>query len=681
MIGLDERPVSESCIAGDAPNSGDFQLRRVWSRVRFTQPIGLVQMPGDATNPYYVMEKGGRILRLPANFSSTSAGLFLDLRDVVETGGEGGVFSMAFHPQYPEQPYVYVSHMVDEDGFFTRISRFTTLDGMTAEDEKILFNLPQNLSPYGRGSIHNGGTLAFGPDGFLYMSVGDDKRTFDVGVTDQLYGTIIRIDVDTQEAYTIPENNPFDNEIFAYGFRNPWRISFDKLTGELWAGDVGEQCFEEINRVEIGGNYGWPNWEADVCGPGKCIGKNTLPVYQYHTSKQCGPGNSITGGYVYRGALNPNLTGKYIYGDYQTGQVWAFDVKNGFNEDLFVDSRSDGIASFGEDNQGEIFHIDIVTGAVSRIEPSSGGSAVAGPPAKLSETGCFAELGALLTPAEGVLPYDIAQPFWSDGAEKQRFLSLPDDTAFTVDKDGDWEMPSGAVLIKHFRVADTNIETRFFVRYENGAYGAYTYKWTTEEDAELVDAEGEDVTLVDGQLWRLPSRNECRQCHTARAGYSLGLETRQMNIERTFAQTGRKANQFTTFAALEMVQGDLASLPPFPALDDVTADIGERAQSYIHVNCSSCHRGTGGSQSIWDARYKTPLAEKGLCLTEPVTPVTDLQPEYYVNPGDHLSSSIWWRVHIRGAEQMPPIGSNKVDSQGAEVLAQWIDSLSAEECE
>jgi uncharacterized repeat protein (TIGR03806 family) len=638
-------------------------------------------MPGGADNPYYVMEKGGRILRLPADFSLSASTLFLDLREVVETGGEGGVFSMAFHPQYPEQPYVYVSHMVDDEGFFTRISRFTSVDGLRATDEKILFNLPQNLSPYGRGSIHNAGTLAFGPDGYLYMSVGDDKRTFDVGVTDQLYGSIIRVDVDTEDAYAIPDTNPFGNEIFAYGFRNPWRISFDKLTGELWTGDVGEQCFEEVNRVEIGRNYGWPNWEADVCGPGKCGGENTLPVHQYHTGKECGPGNSITGGYVYRGGLNPALSGKYIYGDYQTGQVWAFDIKNGFNEDLFVDSRSDGIASFGEDNQGEIFHLDIVTGAISRIEPRSGEDAVAGPPATLSATGCFTGLSATLVPAEGVLPYDIAQPFWSDGAEKQRFLSLPENTAFTIDEEGDWELPAGGVLIKHFRLANTNVETRFFVRYQNGAYGAYTYKWTAEGDAELVDAGGEDVALADGQLWRLPSRNECRQCHTARAGYILGPETRQMNIQRRYSQTGRTANQFATLAAFGMVKGDLTSWPAFPGLDDVGVDIHQRASSYIHVNCSSCHRGSGGSQSIWDARYTTSLAEKGLCLTEPVTPVTDLQPEYYVSPGDHLSSSIWWRVHTRGTEQMPPIGSNRVDTAGATLLAEWIDGLSAADCE
>lgn len=638
-------------------------------------------MPGAADNPYYVMEKGGRILRLSADFSATSAGMFLDLRDVVETGGEGGIFSMAFHPDYPEQPYVYVSYLVEEDGYLTRISRFTSLDGIEASGEKILFNLPQNKSPFSLGSIHNAGTLAFGPDGYLYMSVGDDKRTMAAASTDNLYGTIIRIDVDTDESYTVPADNPYDNEIFAYGFRNPWRISFDRATGDLWAADVGEECFEEINRVEIGGNYGWPNWEADVCGPGKCNGENTLPVYQYHTRPSCGLGNSITGGYVYRGTLNPSLTGKYIYGDYQTGQVWAFDIQKGFNEDLFVDSRSDGIASFGEDNQGEVFHIDIVTGVISRIQTRGTTGGVAGPPEKLSQTGCFAALGETLNPAKGVLAYDIAQPFWSDGAEKQRYLSLPADSAFTANSQGDWELPIGGVLIKHFRWEGKNLETRFVVRYRNGSYGTYTYEWNSANDAVLIDAAGKDVTLADGHEWRYPSRSECRQCHTSRAGYILGPETRQMNINRRYTETGRTANQFQTLVGLGMVKGNTVAAPPFPALNNTSASVAERALSYIHVNCASCHRGAGGSQSTWDARFSTPFAEKGLCRTSPVKPVTDVQPEYYVAPGEHESSSIWWRVHVRGSAQMPPIGSNRVDSVGSAILAQWIDGLTDMDCE
>lgn len=640
----------------------------------------MVQMPGAANNPYYVMEKGGRILRVPANFSANSASVFLDLSDVVETGGEGGVFSMAFHPDYPEQPYVYVSYLVEEEGYITRISRFTSVDGLVTTDEKTLFNLPQSPSPFGRGSIHNGGTLAFGPDGYLYMSVGDDKRTMAAGKTDNLYGTIIRLDINSDEIYTIPTDNPYDNEIFAYGFRNPWRISFDRLTGDLWAGDVGEECFEEINRVEIGRNYGWPNWEADVCGPGGCSGENTLPVYQYHTRPQCSSGNSITGGYIYRGSLNPTLTGKYIYGDYQTGLVWAFDPAKGFNEDLFVDSRSAGIASFGEDNQGEIFHIDIVTGVISRIETRSNTGGVAGPPEKLSDTGCFAALGNTVSPAAGVLAYDVAQPFWSDDAEKQRFLAIPSGSAFSVNDQGDWELPVGGVLIKHFRRAGENIETRFVVRYTNGSYGTYTYEWTEADDAVLVGVDGKDVILEDGGSWHIPSRSECRQCHTPRAGYILGPETRQMNITRRYAETGRTANQLQTLLGLSMIKGNTNALPAFPALNNTRASIAERALSYIHVNCASCHRGAGGSQSIWDARYSTPFADKGLCNTSPITPVTDLQPEYYVNPGEHQSSSIWWRIHLRGSEQMPPLGSNIVDAAGTALLAEWIDGLTDADC-
>lgn len=679
--GLANRPFSDTCSAGEAPSSGEFQLTRVWPAVGLRQPIGLVQLPGNPENDYFVMEKEGRILRLAADFNATSADVFLDLRGVVEAGGEGGVLSMAFHPNYPDKPYVYLSHMVDEDGFLMRISRFTSVDGVTATDEKRIFNLAQNLSPFGRGSIHNAGTLAFGADGYLYMSVGDDKRTFSAGQTDQLYGTIIRLDVDSDEdlAYTIPADNPFANEIYAYGFRNPWRLSFDRDTGDLWVGDVGEECFEEVNRVTKGRNYGWPNWEADVCGPGQCKGENTLPEYQYHTAKECGLGNSITGGYVYRGRSNPRLQGKYVYGDFQTGQVWAYDVQNRFNEDLFVSDRAQGLAAFGEDNQGELFYIDIQAGAIARLEGVQE-KGVSGPPENLADTGCFDVLAGALVPDEGLVPYRVAQSFWSDGAEKQRFLSLPAGAAFTVDEGGDWELPVGGVLIKQFRLSEQNVETRFVVRYNNGTYGAYTYEWISADKAVLVDAVGKDAQLSDGREWRYPSRSECRQCHTTRAGFTLGPETRQMNVDQYYDETGRSANQIGTFSTLGMLQGKMEDLPAFPEVDDEQVGLAERSLAYLHVNCASCHRGTGGAQSIWDARITTPLAEKGLCNVPPITPVTGLPMEFYLNPGDHARSSIWWRVHGRGQGQMPPLASAVTDQAGAALLAAWIDAMPAAAC-
>lgn len=696
VIGLASRPVSTTCLAAEAPDSGDFQLAQVWSRVHFRQPIGLVQMPGAIDNDYYLLEKDGRIFRLSADFSSGDYATFLDLRDVVGAGDQGGVLSMAFHPDYPEQPYVYVSYLANEGDYSTRISRFTSIDGTSAIDEEILWTLPQNSSPYGLGSIHKGGSLAFGPDGFLYMSVGDDQRTFSAGDPNLQYGTIIRIDVGltadghprhkpaapgsepsipSPAGYAIPADNPFGNEVYAYGFRNPWRISFDRKTGDLWAGDAGGECFEEINRIQKGGNYGWPNWEADLCGPGGCQGDNTLPVHQYQNAETCGTDNAVTGGYVYRGRLNPGLVGKYIYGDYQTGQVWAYDRANRFNEDVFVEGRARGLAAFGEDNQGELFHIDAVTGVISRIETSARQAQPTALPQRLSQTGCFAELGEQLVPAEGVMRYDIALDAWSDGAEKQRFLSLPEHTSFVIDDDGHWSLPRGAVLIKNFQWQGDNLETRFVVRYLNGAYGTYTYEWTEADDAVLVDAQGKDLALAGGQFWRFPSRDECRQCHTPRAGYVLGLETRQMNIQRQYAATDTVANQLWTFAALDMLSGDIESLPPFPSITDASASLEERVQAYLHVNCASCHRGSGGFQSIWDARFDTAFPDKGLCDAASTTPMTELAAEHYLRPGDHQNSSIWERINKHDQSHSRPHGRTLVDPQAAELVASWVDAL------
>ncbi len=682
IVGLDQRPVSDVCVAGEAPASGSFKLTRIWPDLKLTQPIGLVQLPGGVTNPYFILQKTGLIRRISSDFSASTATDFLDLTEVVEAGGEGGVLSMAFHPQFPDQPYVYIAHMVDEEGFITRISRFTTdAEGLTASDEKILFNLPQTQNYFRRGSIHNAGTLAFGADGFLYMSIGDDKRTNKVGDPTVLYGTIIRIDVDTDSntPYVIPASNPFNNEVYAYGFRNPWRISFDKENGDLWVGDVGEECFEEINKVQLGKNYGWPNWEADICGPLGCNGDNTLPEHKYHTLPGCGPGNSVTGGYVYRGEKMPNLKGKYIYGDYQTGLLWAYDPDKQFNEELIAEGVSSGIAAFGENNSGDLFHIDLANGKISLIE-SNVSNGVAGPPANLLDTGCFASLDPLV-PAEGVIGYSIAHPFWSDGAEKMRFLSLPQDTRFNVDADGDWELPKGGVLIKHFKVKGENLETRFILRYSNGVYGAYTYEWTSASQAVLVQAKGKDIT-IDGDLPRhFPSRNECGQCHTPRAGYSLGPETRQLNITHSYPQTGRDGNQVQTLHALGMLAGNVTYPTPLPAPTETTGSLESRALAYLHANCAACHRGLGGGRSIWDARISTPFKDKDLCNIAPITRVTDFEDEHYVTPGNHQKSSIWWRIGHRGQGQMPPLGSTVVDQVGADLIAAWIDSLDATACD
>jgi uncharacterized repeat protein (TIGR03806 family) len=695
-LGLNGRPLNTTCVAGDAPSFGQYDLQRVWPGITFSQPVGLFQKPGNDANDYYITEKTGRVVRLSSNFASTVKSTFIDLTATVVTGGEGGVWSMAFHPNYPTTPYIYVSHMDNVSGtFVTRISRFTSADGITATGQKVIFEFNQALSPFGSGSIHNGGSILFGQDGYLYMSLGDDfYSALEADNVNNFYGKIIRIDVDTGNSsnYNIPPTNPFGNEVFAFGFRNPWRMTMDQFTGDIWVGDVGEECYEEINKIVAGTNYGWPNWENGHCTPtipvklpdgGNCNAPNTLPEHAYGwPNGVCQLNHAITGGYVYRGSALPALEGKYVYNDYISGIVSAYDPVNDRSEDIIANLvAAKDVAAWGEGNNGELFAVNILNG-VYRLVASAQQPSNTGPAQNLEDTGCISVMSNPPEFVSGAVPFDVAQSFWSDGIVKERLFAIPSNSDFNIDSSGDWELPPGGVLIKNFRIPGQTklFETRFFVRYNDGSYGAYTYQWDDDTTATLVPSEGADKQVNANLDWHYPARNDCFVCHTSRAGYSLSLETRQLNIDYNYPSTGRTANQLTTLVGVGMATGNTAALPAHPSLNNAAAPLASRAEAYLHVNCASCHRGAGGTQSQWDARIDTPFASKGICNVSPSAPVTGAPDEAYIKPGDHAASAIWWRMHLRGDDQMPPLASVVADSVGADLLAEWIDALSPSDC-
>ena len=349
VYGLDTRPPNGACVAPDRPPSSALvRLEPAFSPLVFNGPIGMLQAPNDPSK-WFVLERQGYVQRfqdgdaLPAVFAD------LDAR-ISSTGGEQGLLGLAFHPMFPTISRVFVSY-TDISGNSV-ISRFNTSpDGQVflPDSETILMTVAQPFSN------HNGGNMAFGPDGYLYVGLGDGGSGGDPQDqgqnTNSLLGALLRIDVDTGDPYGIPTDNPFSSspgcgqepgcpEIFAYGFRNPWRWSFDRLNGQLWAGDVGQSAYEEIDVVEIGKNYGWRCYEGThpynltACGPESDY---TPPVAEYdHTDGDC----AVTGGYVYRGSQMPDLHGVYIYGDYCTGKIWGlFDQGGNLTPRLLVDTE------------------------------------------------------------------------------------------------------------------------------------------------------------------------------------------------------------------------------------------------------------------------------------------------------------------------------------------------------
>lgn len=325
---------------------------------------------GDGSGRLFVVEQRGvvRVLRdgvlLPHPF--------LDIAARVRAGGEQGLLGLAFHPRYRETGRYFVNYTRVPDGA-TVVAEYRVSEDPNRSEaaERVLLVVPQ---PYAN---HNGGMLAFGPDGFLYVALGDGGAAGDPGNRaqnpEELLGKILRLDVDrpgTTRPYGIPPDNPFARgggrpEVFALGLRNPWRFSFDRRTGELWVGDVGQNRWEEIDVIRPGGNYGWRIMEGRHCfqPPVGCPTQGLVPpVAEYRLAEgRC----SVIGGYVYRGRRMPDLVGTYLFGDYCSGEVFVL-VQGRVQVLLRTPFR---ISSFGEDEDGELYVVDH-QGAVHRLVPA-----------------------------------------------------------------------------------------------------------------------------------------------------------------------------------------------------------------------------------------------------------------------------------------------------------------------
>lgn len=334
--------------ASSFPNAGDYEWRTIAGGL--DRPVD-IQPANDGSGRLFIIEKLGYI-RVYENGQLLDAP-FLDIADRVdESGNEMGLLGLAFHPDYEQNGFFYVNYT--GDGGNTRISRFQA-SGNSADSnsENVLLLIEQ---PY---QNHNGGALAFGPDGYLYAGLGDGGLAGDPHKNGQnktaLLGKILRIDVNNGNPYAIPSDNPFGNEVWAYGLRNPWRISFDRATGDLWIGDVGQGDWEEIDYFPAGGvsgaNFGWSIMEGNHGYDGEAQPGLLLPAAEYsHTEGGC----SVTGGYVYRGSM-PEWQGIYLYGDYCTGKVWGLFPSNGSWQSQVMFETGVTLTSFGQDESGEIY--------------------------------------------------------------------------------------------------------------------------------------------------------------------------------------------------------------------------------------------------------------------------------------------------------------------------------------
>jgi len=756
---------SKAPVSVSFDGSADWTVRNYFPDLKFVEPIQIIEHPNldklliiskDGTGHLITHAEGATDKELFFNIQSIMHGN--------PGAGEGGISDLAFHPEFgvsgsANADYVYISYswspvnsgtFSDDNGIdgYNRLSRFEVVD-----DEVDLSTELVMINQYDREFWHLAMNLEFGADGFLYISVGDETPTDCCDLADStqrldggLWSGILRIDVDNDasrshpirrqprhpgvdpttkgtqwpasftQGYSIPNDNPFVmadgstlEEFYSIGLRHAWTMSFDDVTGDLWVGDVGKWTTEEINLVNKGDNHQWPFKEGTGVGPvtgqTTSIGTPAPPVWEYAHAKDKG---AVIGAGVYRGSRYPDIYGKYLFSDFLSGDLWtATPGADGYEIDQIGELSSgwgNGVISYLLDSKGQILlsktrggqnksdiQILVKEGEVASTDQA---------PELLSQTGAFTDM-VTLTHADACVPYSVNIPFWSDGAEKSRWVCVPNDgdrnnadEVIEFSEDGIWDFPVGTVFMKHFDMhaiegdpsSSFRLETRFLVHGEQGYYGL-SYRWTADgSDAVLVDASGDTYQFVQqtaagsvNREWLYPSQNQCLECHLPLTGGPLSANTRQLNRNHFYTSTGVESNQLETFNFLGMFSEtiDVNSITnnaiTSVAINDAGASVELRARSYLDANCSSCHR-PGGVRADFDARLTTPLADQGL-IEGDLHETYGIEDAAVITPGSLEKSIIYHRASQTGDLAMPPLAKSLVDEGGMALLRQWILSM------
>ncbi len=717
-VGIAKRvPWTTSKIVGTPDPPAPYKTTVAFPHLKFNEPLAMTSLTG--TNRLFVVERYGKIYSFPNDPDVKQADLFFDLGKVI--------YGLALHPNFAQNGYFYVTYVTDptkELPTGTHLSRFQA-NGKTPPvadpaTEKLLLTWPSGG--------HNGGCLKFGPDGYLYIVTGDASGIADQLQTGQdisdLPGSVLRIDVDRESGgkpYAIPADNPFVGvanarpEVWAYGLRQLWKMSFDRKTGRLWGGNVGQDLWEMVLILEPGGNYGWSVTEGSYpFRPERPRGPSPIikPIIEYNHTE----GRSVTGGYVYHGNQLKELQDCYIYGDYDSGKIWAlrYDGKSVTENRELVDS-SLRLVGFAENDQGELLLVDHMGGAIHRLQPNASAGDSSRFPRKLSQTGLFSDV-ARHKPAPGVIPYSINAPMWSDGATKERLLAVPGDAKIEFEAitypqpapgaPAGWKFPNGTVLAETISIdlepgnpaSRRRLETRILhhERLTGGEsvgdqyWQGYTYIWNdAQDDAELLEEKhGRDqlLTITDPdapggrrqQTWHFPSRAECTVCHNMSAKYVLGATTLQMNKNHDYGDV--TANQLRTLEHIGLFTKPLPKppeqLPSLADSRDESRSVSERARSYLHTNCSHCHRKWGGGNAEFQLLATLPLEELGIAGVRPGQGTFQIPQARVLSAGDPHRSILFYRMAKDGLGRMPRLGSNVHDAEGLKLIHDWIASLS-----
>jgi uncharacterized repeat protein (TIGR03806 family) len=709
-----------------------------WPGLIFSTVTQLLDAP--RAGAFFVSEREGRIFAVARDGSAKR--LVLDLSRVTQGHQDSGLLGMVLHPSFgdatsPSGGYLYVHYAFADPPMSppvtlstpteSRLSRFdvdlTPWTADPASEQVLIAQRDENV-------WHQGGGMFFHPrDGFLYVSVGDEGGSLCVydncqRIDRDLFGGVLRIDVDerggdvshpivrqpesgTTAHYYIPNDNPFVGsggleEFYAIGLRSPHRMTYDPIDDIAWIGDVGQNRQEELDVLAPAANYQWPHREGVVqrsLPNGTPLGVWTEPALALPRDEAM----AVIGGFVYRGARFPELWGRYIFGDFVYGNIWAADWQRDAvgagvvsRERLLggLLGRSGTITSFGADADGELYVATLGSGPILRLERSAPAGTL---PTRLSQVGVFEDL-ATLQPSAGLVPYDVRVPLYSDDAFKRRWLSMPEGGTIGFTETGAWSFPVGTTFVKHFELAldereperRRRLETRFLVSTPAGFYGI-AYRWNADgSDATPVldgTLETLSVTGLDGsvreQRYFYPGPSDCLVCHNAAAGHVLGVRTAQLNGDVMDDTTGESSPQLLSWSERGMLDAPLdattiAALPSLAPLGDETRSLEDRVRSYLDANCSMCHGNVSEMRATWDGRYDTPLAQQGL-LGGVLSGEAELPSgSVVVAPGDPAHSALWLRDGSNEPGlRMPPLGRQTVDREWLDVLERWILELPA----
>ena len=692
QFGLDERPGNSSCRAVAPPDNANIGVQRVFASLSLDNVTALAQ-PRNDDSAWYFATRDGLIGRFDNSSDVSSFTVILDHRSVVTVPSDGGLIQLVFHPDFPVDRRVFVNYSkAAADGVATAdiiIASFElAADGSSIDpqSETVLLQWP-------RGQFHQGGYMAFDPNGLLQLGFGDGAPQGDPGGNAQdpanLLGKVLRIDVNSASPYAIPPDNPYAGsggvpreEILAIGVRNPFRGDIDIETGRAYVADVGRSQREEVSEVVPGSNLGWNIKEGTTCHSeqyGSCSDPTLVdPLVEYvRNDGNC----AIIGGYFYRGEAIPGLIGRFVFADYCSSKISAVELGDDgqpFELPLVPGGIGIGrISAFAKGADGELY---VATGSqIHKLLPATNETGSAGPASALSQTGCFDEQDPGI-PAAGLIPYDLRSALWSDGAAKRRWMALPDGSTIDLASDGDFLFPAGTVLVKEFSIDGEPIETRLLMKSDTGAWNGYSYEWRGD-DAFLLPA-GKEKLLDNGQTWHFPSRGECLRCHTSEANVSLGPEIGQLNGDLIYSQTNRIANQLATLDHIGLFTNGIPNTPDqLPALAGLTEThqaVSRRARSYLHSNCSGCHRGAGVTQSSMDLRATASRIAMNVCNIDPSFGDLGIAGAKIISPGQSDLSVLPARPSSTDPlERMPPLGTSIVHELAISTLRSWIDSVSS----